>query len=232
MKKTILMFVCALLFIQLSAQSFLTPSFSFSHKKTAYLTLVDGTEIQGTIKDIDRKKGLIEEIKIKDGNGKNKKYKPEEVKFMYLPPSGFDKLTKAMDFMGDAQKWNDDKLNQDFLNQGYIYFELSDVKVKKKTMKLLMQLLNPTFSKNVKVYHDPFAGETMSVGVAGVDVAGGNAKSYYIAKGSNAAFRLKKKDYDTEFKPMWGKCDALMAKYAKIKWSELVDHVLAFSACN
>ena len=188
---------------------------------------MDGTEIKGTIKKIDRTKGLIEEIKMKDGSGKKIKLKPKEVKFMYLPPSGFDKLGKALDVINNAQKWNDEKLEQDLLNSGYVYFENTNVKIKKKTMPLLMQLLNPSFSKKVKVYHDPYAKETTSLSVGGIGVAGGNAKSYYIKAGdSDAAFKVLKKRYKDEFKPLWNACKELIKKYGdKIKWSELTQHV-------
>lgn len=233
MKKQVL--ILAALFIaatSMQAQELLSPSFTFSHKKISYLTLMDGTEITGTIKDLDREKGLIEEVKIKDGSGKKLKFDADEIKYMYLPPSGFDKLSKAMDFMTDAQKWNDDKLNQDFLNQGYVYFELAPVKVKKKDRKLLMQLLNPGFSKVVKVYHDPYAKETMSAGVGGVKLVGGDAKSYYISKQGQPGFRLKKKDYKEQFTPMWNSCKQLMKDYPDMKWGDLVKHVLAFSECK
>lgn len=49
---------------------------------------------------------------------------------MYLPPSGLDKLSKVSGFLSNVDRWNDEKLNQDFLNKGYIYFELADVKIK------------------------------------------------------------------------------------------------------
>ena len=49
-----------LISIGLIGQDLLSPSFGFSKKKTAYITLVDGSEINGTIKDIDRKKGFFD----------------------------------------------------------------------------------------------------------------------------------------------------------------------------
>jgi len=217
---------------QMIAQELLTPSHSFSHKKTAYVTLADGTEIQGNIKDIDRKKGLIEFIKLKDGAGKKHKLDAEEVKFMYLPPSGLDKLSKAYGAITDASKWTDEKMDQDLLNQGYIFFELADVKIKKKNRQLLMQLLNPTFSKQVKVYHDPFAKQTMGLGVAGIKVAGGIAKSYYVAKGDKPAFKLQKKNYKKEFMPMWNSCKKIITDYPDMKWSDLTEHVKNYSTCN
>jgi len=231
MKNTILFVIATFISLSAFAQELLTPSFTFSHKKTSYITLADGTEIQGTIKDLDRSKGLIEEVKIKDGNGKKHKFKPEDIKFMYLPPSGLDKLAKKLDVVYDVQKWEDGALDRERLNLGYIYFELADVKIKKKTKKLLVQLLNPTFSKKLKIYHDPLAKQTLSLGVGPLTVAGGIEKSYYVAKGNNAAFRLKKKHYDEEFNAMWSSCPDLIAKFPEKKWRDLTQHAVAYSEC-
>lgn len=51
--------------ISLQAQNFLRSFETVSHKKATYLTMEDGTEIEGTVKKLDRKKGLIEEVKMK-----------------------------------------------------------------------------------------------------------------------------------------------------------------------
>jgi len=67
---------------------------------------------------------------------------------------------------------------------------------KKKVEPLLLQLLNPSFTNVLKVYHDPLASETVSVGYAGVKLAGGADKSYFVKKGDNVAYRLKKKNLD------------------------------------
>ena len=229
-----LFFLCTLFLVlvgEIKAQQLLTPSRTFSHKKTSYITLSDGKELQGVIQHIDRKKKLIEGITIQDGTGKIHELKPDDVKYMYLPPNNYDKLGKTMDFLTNAQKWNDEKLNQDFLNKGYVYFELADVMIKKNTMKLLVQLLNPGFSKVVKVYDDPLAKETMSLGLGDVKFVGGDAKSYYIAKGDKPAYRLKKKDYRKEFVPLWKKCDKLLSEYSSPLWTDLVKHIIAYSEC-
>ncbi|MBI1224723.1 MAG: hypothetical protein GC192_05765 [Bacteroidetes bacterium] len=209
----------------LKAQDFLEPSFSFSGKKIAYLTMMDGSEKQVYVKNIDRKKGLIEEIKIEDESGKKSKLKPEQIKHMYLPQSGWDKMNKALDQAYDAQKWDNDALDPNKFKEGYVYFEQAEVMVKKKKMTMLMQLLNPAFCTKIKVYHDPYAGETASLGVGPLTMAGGDEKSYYVSVRGQTAFKLQKKNYDEEFNKMYGMCSTLKAKFDKIKWSEFNEHV-------
>lgn len=222
----------ALIGLQATAQELLSPSFTFSHKKTAYITLMDGTELKGNVDKIKREKGLIEEIKFVDGSGKKYKLKAGDVKEMYLPPSGVDKLSRAMNIANDARKWNNESMNSDLLNKNYVYFENAQVKIKKKELTLLMQLLNPTFSKSVKVYHDPYAKETASLGVGGVKVAGGDAKSYFIALNNQAAFKLTKKKYKEEFLLLWKTCGQMKTSFPDIKWTELTQHITTFTDCQ
>jgi hypothetical protein len=233
MKKITFLLLLSLFMAQgIFAQQLLSPSTGFSHKKTSYVTLKDGTVITGTLKDIDRKKGLIEFVNIEDGAGKKNKLKADKIKFMYLPPTAFDNMGKAADFATDAQAWSQDKLNQDVLKQGYVYFENANVKIKKKETKLLMQLLNPTFCEKVRVYNDPFAKESTSLGVAGIDVVGGNEKSYYVqVEGSKAAFRLYKKDYRKEFVGLWQKCPEMKNKYPDMNWVDFTENIIYYNTC-
>jgi len=233
LKKQLTLFICLLILGQASAQELLTPSMTFSHKKTAYITLIDGTEIEGLIKDVDRKKGLIKFVKIRDNDGKKHKLEAEKIKYMYLPPSGMDKLITANNFLTDAKKWgSDEKLNNDLLSQDYVYFENSKVRIKKKTRVLLMQLLNPTFSGEIKIYHDPLAKETISLGVGPVNVAGGIAKSYFFKVGDKAAYKIKKKEYKKQFPIIWKNCKTIKKNFGKkVKWSELTTHIVTYNEC-
>ena len=216
----------------IKAQQLLTPSFGFSHKKTSYVTLMDGTVITGTLKDVDRKKGLVEFVNIEDGAGKKNKLKAEKIQQMYLPPTAFDNMAKADAFLHDATKWSEDKLKEDLIMQGYVYFENANVKIKKKETKLLMQLLNPTFCEKVRVYNDPYADETTSLGVGGVDVVGGAEKSYYVlVEGSKAAFRLEKKDYKKQFSGLWQKCTDMKKKFPDMKWADFTENVIHYNTC-
>jgi hypothetical protein len=211
-------------------QQFFPGADGFSHKKISYFTLNDGSEIEGTIKDIDRKKGLIEEVKIKDAKGDKIKIQAEEIKEMYLPKSGLQKFADSYDFIHDARAWSDTSVEREYIQEGYVYFVQTDVKVKKKNRTLLMQMVNPSFSADIKVYHDPRAGETTSFSVGGIDVAGGNEKSYYVQKGEETAFRLKKKHYDDHFETLFGDCPQLMQKHGEDPdWDDFAQHIATYT---
>jgi len=225
--------ICLLLTVAttLGAQSFLQPFEGVSRKKPSYITLKNGKELEGTIKNLDRKKGLIEEIKI-EVDGKKQKIKAEDIKHMYLPASNFAKLMNATEIATDATKWESDDLDEEHLKDGYAYFELATVQIKKKKQRdLLLQLVNPNFANGVRVYHDPFARETAGIGVAGIQVAGGLEKSYYVKKGKETAIRLKKKEYDEQFKPYFGDCASVikMAGGDDPKWADFPKHTYEYN---
>ncbi|WP_421875970.1 hypothetical protein [Marinoscillum sp.] len=210
-----------------SAQDFLSPSFAFSHSETAYLTLTDGSELECTVDKIKRKKGLIKYIRV-EVDGVERELSPAEVSSMYLPPNALDQMSKAADFLSDANKWTNEKLDQDLLNQGLVYFEQAEVQIKKKkTMTMLMQLLNPSFSGGVKVYHDPFAKESASVGVGGIKVAGGNAKSYFVLKGDGPAVNFEKKKYKKVYEEFWSDCEPVL-NAERTGWGNFNEHVFQY----
>jgi hypothetical protein len=232
MKKT---FFTSFLFLLLTchlaayAQSF-SPAFdTFSGSKTAYVNLLDGSKVEGTVEDLDRKKGLIEEITIKDGAGKKIKLQPAQIKDMYLPPSNYAKLNTGLDRATEVSSWSDDDINNQYINEGYAYFENSKVFVGKKEQVMMLQLLNPATSKGIKVYQDPLARETMGVGIAGIDVVGGEEKSYYVKVGDATAFRLFKKDYKSEFKNIFKDCKAVLDGVKSPDWSDFDKHVATYS---
>ena len=220
--------------ITVSAQKLLPAYHRFSKKKISHVFLLDGTEIKGNIKDIDRKKGLIKEIKIKDLDGKKHKFKAAEISHMYLYPTGFSKFAASYSFLQDATKWDNETYSQGLFGDGYVLFEQSEVYLKKnkgKKKTLLLQLLNPSFSSKIKIYTDPYAGETASLGFAGVKVAGGIAKSYYVKKGDDIAYRLKKKKYKNQYQDLYKGCDKLVNMKSP-KWSKFEQNVFDYSNCD
>lgn len=232
MKKTLLLltsFSCVSL--ATLAQSFIPAFDRFSGKEVAYIYLEDGSKVEGTIDDLDRKKGLIEEVTIlPTGQKKKRKLEPKEIKTMYLPASGYFKLVNSLDQAFDAQKWKNNDVNMEIINKGYAYFEKTKVKVKKDTQELLMQMVNPAFSSKIKVFHDPLAQESMSFGYAGITMAGGDDKSYYVQVGNEVAERIKKKEYDDEYLRLYKDCPALLAKLkSDHRWTNFDKHLVEYT---
>ncbi|MBK8723360.1 MAG: hypothetical protein IPL95_14175 [Saprospiraceae bacterium] len=152
------------------------------------------------------------------------------MKNMYLPPSGYDKLMRVNEKLYDTQKWSDENVNVEYIKQGYVLFEKSEVMIKKNKMTLLVQLLNPEFSGKIRVYLDPNASETTSYGVGGFKLAGGDAKSYYVKKGSEVAFKLQSKNYEEEYKHLYGDCATFFdANVKKFDWSDLAKNIFDYT---
>ena len=145
---------------------------------------------------------------------------------MYLPPSGFSSFLSNYAFLTDVSNWDNDTYDQAHIAEGYAFFEQSEVMLKKKKRLMLMQLLNPSFSSKMKVYQDPFASETMSLGVGPLTVAGGDEKSYYVRVGDEPAFKLKKKEYRDSLDQLYKMCPAVrQAVGDKPSWSDFEEHV-------
>lgn len=211
-------------------QAFVPPFEVFSSSKVAYVTLEDGNMLEGTIHDIDRRKGLIQEITIKDATNKKIKLTADKIKYMYLPPSNFAKYAAADDYLMKANKWGRAELNKDILKKGYAYFEKSSVKLRKSEEELLLQLLNPLTSNRIRVYHDPLAQETNGVNLSGIQLSGGDDRSYFVKVGDKPAFKLLKKNYDDEFANLYGDCPTFIQKAGrKIKWVNFDQHVADYT---
>jgi len=212
----------------LIAQDLAVGAHMFSHKKTAYVTRKDGTTLEGTIDKVKRKKGLLESVKI-EANGKKITMTPDEIDHMYLAPSGLDKFAKAYDEATSMDKWDREDVESEKIKEGYAYFENAQVIIKGKSGSMLMQLLNPGFSNNLRVYMDPLAKETMSAGIGPITVAGGLAKSYYVQRPGQDAYRLKKKQYKKDFENFYKDCPDLLSKYPEPDWPDFAKHIFFYS---
>ncbi len=211
------------------AQDLLAGAEMFSHKKTAYVHKIDGTKVEGTIHRIKRKKGLIKAIEVK-ADGEKLTISPDQINHMYLPPSGLDNLSRTLDEATTIAKWDREEIESSLVMKGYVYFEKTEVLLKDKKYILLMQLLNPGFSSRIKVFHDPFANETTRAGIGGLTVAGGLAKSYYIQRKNQVAYRMRKSQYKRDFKEFYQDCPAILQEFGeKPDWAAFAKHVHAYS---
>jgi hypothetical protein len=94
---------------------------------------------------------------------------------MYLPAHSLNKFSLKIDNATNTSKDYD----LDMINEGYGYFENTEVILGKNNETLMMQLVNPSFASKVRVYFDPMAMETASMSV-GPMKTGGVDRSYFI----------------------------------------------------
>lgn len=229
---TVTMILLSISIISLNAQSFLRPFESISHKKSTFLTLEDDTEIEGNVKKLDRKKGLIQEVKLKV-NGEKTAIPVSKIKFAYFPQSGWDALSTGFEFVNDVRQWQNSTFDQGRIKDGYAYFEQTEVIVRKKQRTLLLQLLNPTSCDVLKIYHNPFANETATIGIKGFAVSGGDDKSYYLSKNGEVAYKFTKKNFKKGFEDFFADCPEIVEKYSKARWSSFQTIVFAYNeACK
>ena len=205
---------------------------SYSRKKPAYVTLKTGEKIEADIKGVGRKKGQITEVKFIKPDGEKLKVESGEITNLYMAPSGLEKLNKQSNFLNDATKWGKSDASK-YLDKGYTMYtnQMVSLKNKKKEAEYLMQVVNPKYSQYIQVYSDPWAKQTASFAPAGIKVAGGIAKSYYIKKGDEKVLWLTKKDFDEHFDSLFMDNEKFKAKYAgkKFKWSLLGVYVLDYT---
>lgn len=212
------------------AQKFLKPFDIISKKKTSYITLESGEEIECQVKKIKRaKKGLIKEIKV-TVNGEKRTFSMEEIKHAYFPQSDLDGFLKFDDMLTDATQWGETSYESDRLKDGYALFEKIDIVIKGDERKLLMQLLNPFPGNRIKVYHDPQAADKGGMRLGGFKVTKSLESNYYVSKDNAVAARLRDKDYKKQFDSLMGDCSSVKSEFGKkIKWKQFEKAVFAYN---
>lgn len=241
MKKFTFILIIAFMAGDLFAQSFNMPLQSFSRKKKAFIHKTDGTVQEGFIDGFKRKKGVYVLVKMKDEEGNKSEIPASEISHAFLAPSALGKISAKMEKIHNINRW-DRKINQDtsLINEGYVFFEKTKVEFKKGTEDLLLQLLNPSFCSDIKVYFNPRTQETASVsagpsmGIGStrgqLEVAGGEAKSYYVKIGDKPAFKLKKGKYKKMFMKLYGDSPEFVEKYGKKgKWRDFAEHLYYYT---
>jgi len=218
--------------LSVDAQDFFLKEFkSHSKKKITYISMDNGDKFEVNLMKFKFTKGQIDELKFKAIDAKKKvKVKVDDIKSLYVPASALEKIGNALAITGDATRWSNKEISTDLISKDYYYFEKSPTRVKKKSFDTVNQVLNPYTSKYIKIFPDYRAKKTASFGIAGVKVAGGIEKSYYIRFGDKVAYRIKKGDYKEQFPLIFSDCPELLEKYSSgANWSDLATHIREYT---
>ncbi|MBX2970471.1 MAG: hypothetical protein KF803_13965 [Cyclobacteriaceae bacterium] len=196
--------------------------------KECVVKLASGEEVTGKFLGGSMINGYLNNFNIRLENGEKAKFKPEDVARLSVKASKLAKLammTESASSIKEMTKTNFDEI----VNREYIVFETA-MRHNKASKLRLMQLLNPGFDSQIKVFADPNAKETMGVGVGGVKLTGGADKSYLFVQNDEKAVLVKKGSYKKNFDELYGNCPAMLQVFAgeKVKWNDVAGHVFAY----
>jgi hypothetical protein len=196
--------------------------------KECTVKLVNGDEVTGKFLGGTLINGYLSNFNIRLENGEKAKFKPEEVARLSVKASKLAKLAMMMESASSVKEMTNSNFDE-IVNREYIVFETA-MRHNKAGKVRLMQLLNPGFDSQIKVFADPNAKETMSVGVGGVKLTGGADKSYLFVQNDEKAVLVKKGSYKKNFDELYGNCPAMLQVFAgeKVKWNDVAGHVFAY----
>lgn len=197
---------------------------SVNNKKTSTVVLKDGKTIKGYFKDINRKKGQISEVEVKDSvTGKVATFDAALISELFLAPSGMEKAGHAFKNATNIRNLATKNMKK-ATNKETVYYknQMVSLKNKKEQKEYLMQLINPDFSSIIQVYGDPNANETGGVSFGGMAMGGGVIKSYYVKKGDKIMW-LHKDDFKDNYNELFGDNPEFMKQYPlnSIEWDYL-----------
>ena len=231
--KNLFLLLCGLFFsYSLFSQSFIEPASGFSMKKTAYLTMKDGTKYEGSFKGgQEALNGGYKWIFFKPTDSKKMKIQAEDVQSVLIPQSTLSKLNEASNFLNDATKWGEDvTINKEAVKEGYYYYETVIVAKKKKDIIAVRQILNPGYAAKIKVLQNKIGMKGPGASIGGIQVAGGKDRSYFIKVGDAKAIKVNAGKYEELFAELYGSCPEFVDKHkADISWSDVEAHVFEFS---
>jgi hypothetical protein len=207
----------------LQAQKFNKRYAGFSKSKLIYIETEDGKRVEGYLRGLTKDDGLVTIVKLKDTSDKRAEFTTSQVKKMYLFPSLTSKVEGLLIQDDVPNSWGDESFIDTLLiKQGYVLFEKVPIKIEDKknkdfkTKEVILQLVNPHFSKQIKVYDNPNTDNSGLISVGNISVVGGTINSYYIRKVSEkAAYKLYSWDYSKKFSDLFGESQIFMEKYSK-----------------
>lgn len=211
-----------------NAQKLMPGAFDFSQGKTVYITLTDGSEVEGLLNSVDQGKGLIKKLLVKDANGKEIQYLADQIERMYIVAEEWNPSAKRYSFIGDASRWDNHNYKKELFNNGYVVFEQATVEMGRKNRNMLMQLLNPSFSSQIKIYKNPFLTET----TVNQKQKESELTSYYVKDGGRPAFLLSEGNLQNNFVALFGDCQSMLPLKKKANWDQFDQYVYNYSLCK
>jgi hypothetical protein len=230
--KNIALFFFAITSLSSVAQGFITEveqeELSVLFGNPCMVTLASGEQVEGKLSGGSMINGYLNNIAIKLENGEKAKFKPEDVARLSVKASKLAKLAMMAESTSSIKEMTGTNFDE-IVNREYIIFETA-MRHNKASKLRLMQLLNPGFDSQIKVFADPNAKETRGIGVQGIKLTGGTDKSYLFVQNDQKAVLVKKGSYKKNFDELYQNCPRMLQVFAreKVKWNDVAGHVFAY----
>lgn len=235
--KNFILLVFVFLFGNAIGQGFINPldadDMTFISGKECIVKLASGEEITGKFLNGTMVSGYLSNFNIRLEDGEKAKFKPEDVARLSVKTSKLAKIAMMAESTSSIKEMTNTNF-EEIVNREYIVFETA-MRHNKAGKLRLMQLLNPGFDSQIKVFADPNAKETMGVGIGGMKLTGGADKSYLFVQKEEKAVLVKKGSYKKNFDELYKNCPAILQAFAgeKLKWNDVAGHVFAYDqACK
>lgn len=191
-------------------------------------TLATGEEVTGKLSGGSGVNGYLSTVIIKKDDGTKVKLKPEDISRLSIKASKLAKLAMIAESTSSIKELTNTNFDE-IVNREYIIFETA-MRSNKAGKLRLMQLLNPGFDSQIKVFADPNAKETKGIGVGGIKLTGGVDKSYLFVQNDEKAVLVKKGKYKNSFDELYEKCPKMLEVFAgeKVKWNDVAGHVFVY----
>lgn len=201
--------------------------------KEAYVVTNAGDTVRGRVLSAMIMSGQLRSFTIKEADDNKQKFKSTDVKLLAVKPSKLSNISSAMSVPNLSRAMEVDF--SDIIDREWVYFEQA-LLPKKKDKYVMMQLLNPGYDSKIKVYLDPNANQTMNVSAGGLNLAGGEDKSYLVVYDGNKSEVYKKSGYKKDaLEKLYKNCPVFTENYEgeKFKWSNFAEHIYVYDQlCN
>lgn len=192
------------------------------------VSLASGEEVTGKISSAGLVSGYLNKITLKKEDGEKLKLKPEDITRLIVKASKLAKLAMVAQSTSSIKEITSTNF-EEIVNREYFIFETAMRSNKKGNLRL-MQLLNPGFDSQIKVFADPNAQETGGLKLGGLKIAGGEDKSYLFVVNDEKTVRVKKGSYKKNFEELYLNCPRMIEVFEgeKIKWDDVAGHVFVY----
>lgn len=214
------------------SQGFITPvdsdNMSLILNKPCIITLASGEEVTGKLSSAMFLNGYLDKITLKKENKEKLKLKPEDITRLAIKASKLLKLSMIMEAGSSIKEMTHTNFDE-IVNREYIIFETAERHTKAGKPRL-MQLLNPGFDSQIKVFVNPNANETAGISLGGNKITGGMVRSYLFLKDGTKTIIVRKSNYKEDFLELYQNCPEMLSVFEgeKIKWDDVAGHVFAY----